>query len=152
MEKIVTLSCPNCGGKLEVTQDLDRFACVYCGQEHMVQRGAGTVSLRPVVERLDAIQHTSQQILQSAWQGAVATRKVAAELALARIKKERIQATSGFVFSLLLLGVAWTVSFFDKNFSFWLALFCILLALACAAQVVHLLFEEQENMRIIKGK
>lgn len=152
MPDFVTLSCPNCGGKLQITSDVERFACAHCGKEHLVQRGMGTISLKPVVEKLDAIQHTSQQILQTATQEAVTTQKVAAELALARIKKESAQATSGCASALLILGVAWIVSYFDKNISFWLALFCILIVVGCTIQVVRLNAEEQRNMRIIKGK
>ncbi|MFL7795121.1 MAG: hypothetical protein AB8I69_23480 [Anaerolineae bacterium] len=27
----ITLTCPSCGGKLQVTNDIDRFACTHCG-------------------------------------------------------------------------------------------------------------------------
>lgn len=44
----VTLTCPTCGGKLQITPDLDHFACGHCGNEHVVRRAGGVVSLRPV--------------------------------------------------------------------------------------------------------
>lgn len=70
----VTLTCPNCGGKLQVTPDLDRFACGYCGQEHIVKRGGGVVALAPVVEKLTGIK--------------TGVDRTAAELAVARLKTE----------------------------------------------------------------
>jgi DNA-directed RNA polymerase subunit RPC12/RpoP/uncharacterized membrane protein YeaQ/YmgE (transglycosylase-associated protein family) len=57
MNSFITLSCPNCGGKLQITTEIDRFACAHCGQEHIVKRGAGTISLHPVIEGLDKVQH-----------------------------------------------------------------------------------------------
>ena len=50
MADFVTLTCPSCGGKLQLTPDLNRFACAYCGHEHVVRRGVVVVSLSPVVE------------------------------------------------------------------------------------------------------
>lgn len=74
MPDFITLSCPNCGGKLTITQDLERFACGYCGMEQVVNRGGGVISLKPVVEKLTNIQ------------GGVD--KTASELAIKRIKEE----------------------------------------------------------------
>ncbi len=56
MADFVTLSCPSCGGKLQVTNDIDRFACGYCGQEHAVNRSGGMVFLKPVVDELRKVQ------------------------------------------------------------------------------------------------
>ena len=36
---IIALSCPSCGGKLQITSDIDRFACMHCGTESLVKRG-----------------------------------------------------------------------------------------------------------------
>jgi hypothetical protein len=74
MADFVTLSCPCCGGKLEITNDLDRFACGFCGQEHVVRRGGGVVSLAPVVEGLKQVQ--------------LGVDKTASELAIVRLKPE----------------------------------------------------------------
>lgn len=52
MADFVTLSCPSCGAPLQVTNDIDRFACAHCGAEHVVRRGGGIVSLEPVVSVL----------------------------------------------------------------------------------------------------
>jgi hypothetical protein len=74
MADFVTLTCPSCGGKLEITNDLDRFACGYCGTEQVVRRGGGVVSLAPVVEGLKQVQ--------------VGVDKTASELAIVRLTAE----------------------------------------------------------------
>jgi hypothetical protein len=56
MPDFVTLSCPTCGGQLQITNDIDRFACSHCGNEHLVNRAGGIVSIRPVVEGLQRVQ------------------------------------------------------------------------------------------------
>ena len=53
MSDFITLSCPTCNGKLKITDDIDRFDCVHCGNEHVVKRGGDLVSLKPVVEQLE---------------------------------------------------------------------------------------------------
>jgi len=55
MTDFVTLTCPSCGGKLQITNDLDRFACRFCGNEFAVRRGSGTVSLSPVIESIRSV-------------------------------------------------------------------------------------------------
>ena len=74
MPEFITLSCPSCGGKLEITEDIERFACSHCGREHIVKRGGGIVSLSPVVEGLKKVE--------------IGVDKTASELALVRIEKE----------------------------------------------------------------
>jgi ribosomal protein S27E len=74
MSEFITLSCPSCGARLQVTQDLERFACSNCGNEHIVKRTGGTVSLAPVVAQLSRVQ--------------AGVDKTAAELAIARLQGE----------------------------------------------------------------
>lgn len=74
MADFVTLTCPSCGGKLEITSDVERFACAHCGREHIVKRSGGIVSLSPVV---DAIRQVG-----------IGVDKTAAELAIVRLKPE----------------------------------------------------------------
>jgi DNA-directed RNA polymerase subunit RPC12/RpoP len=69
----VMLNCPNCGGKLEVHNDIDRFACSHCGSEMVVERRGGTVSLQRVTEAIAKVQ--------------VGTDKTAAELAIVRYER-----------------------------------------------------------------
>jgi predicted RNA-binding Zn-ribbon protein involved in translation (DUF1610 family) len=70
----VTLKCPSCGSSLDVSSDMERFACGYCGTEQIVLRRGGTVSLKPVEEAISKVQ--------------VGTDKTAAELALVRLRGE----------------------------------------------------------------
>jgi ribosomal protein S27AE len=72
--KIVNLKCANCGGALEISGDMQRFACGYCGSEQIVERRGGTIALRLVVDAVACVQ--------------VGTDKTAAELALVRLDKE----------------------------------------------------------------
>lgn len=61
----ITLSCPSCGGKLQITPDMDRFACPFCGIEHLVRRSDGAVSLSPVLEGLKRVEGRFDQVLTS---------------------------------------------------------------------------------------
>jgi len=64
MPDFVTLSCPNCGGKLKVTSDIDRFACSHCGVEHIVKRGEGIISLSPVMDAIARVQSSVDVIAE----------------------------------------------------------------------------------------
>jgi len=74
MPGFVTLACPTCGGKLEITPDIDRFVCAHCGNEHLVNRTGGIISIKPVLQALGGIQR--------------GTDLTAAELAIRRLKEE----------------------------------------------------------------
>ena len=73
MADLVTLSCPSCGGPLEIASGIDRFACAHCGNEHMVKRGGGVVTLAPVIERLEGIRRGVDKTVPSwplcVWKG-----------------------------------------------------------------------------------
>jgi len=73
-ELFVLLSCPSCGGKLDVYKDMERFACAYCGTEMLAQRRGGTVSLQAVTQAIRSLQN--------------GTDRTAAELAIARYSGE----------------------------------------------------------------
>ncbi len=53
MDDSISLTCPSCGGKLQISNDIDRFACGYCGNEQIVKGLEVFVSLKPVVEALN---------------------------------------------------------------------------------------------------
>jgi DNA-directed RNA polymerase subunit RPC12/RpoP len=74
MADFVTLTCLSCGGKLEITKDIDRFACGYCGNEQIVKRSGGIVSLALIADDIKSMK--------------TGVDKTAAELAIPRIKKE----------------------------------------------------------------
>lgn len=75
--EFITLSCPSCGGKLQITNDIERFACMNCGTEHIVKRSGGIVSLSPVID-----------VMQGVKSGVDRT---AAELAIMRHEKHLIE-------------------------------------------------------------
>jgi predicted RNase H-like nuclease (RuvC/YqgF family) len=74
MEDFVTLSCPSCGGKLQITNNVERFACASCGNEHLVLRKGGIISLLPLVAGLRKVQEGVD--------------KTASELAIKRLREE----------------------------------------------------------------
>jgi predicted RNA-binding Zn-ribbon protein involved in translation (DUF1610 family) len=74
VDSYITLTCPNCGGKLRITTEIDRFACAYCGHEHIVRRGVGTISLQPVVDGLHEVKNGVD--------------KTSSELAIKRLNEE----------------------------------------------------------------
>ncbi|MCA0456636.1 MAG: hypothetical protein LCI00_21865 [Chloroflexi bacterium] len=92
MADFVTLSCPNCGGKLKVTSDLNRFACSHCGAEHVVKRGDGIVSLSPVMDAIARVQTgvdvIAEDIRFRREQEAKAKSKIASEMAISRLKSD----------------------------------------------------------------
>ena len=76
----VTLKCPSCGSYLNVSHDIERFACGHCGTEQVVLRRGGTVSLKPVEGAISKVQ--------------VGTDKGAAKLALVRLRGELCELES----------------------------------------------------------
>jgi hypothetical protein len=76
MPNFVTLACPSCGGKLQITNDIERFACAHCGNEHLVKRSGGVISIAPIMDSLAKIQED--------------TDRTAAELAISRLNNELI--------------------------------------------------------------
>ncbi len=74
MLKVISIKCANCGGNLEITPDMEQFACGYCGASQVVQKQGGTISLKLVGDAIKQVQ--------------VGTDKTAAELAIKRLSGE----------------------------------------------------------------
>jgi predicted RNA-binding Zn-ribbon protein involved in translation (DUF1610 family) len=74
MPEFITLSCPSCGAKLQIGNEIEQFACGYCGNEHVVKRSGGIVSLAPLVEQIQGVR--------------TGVDKTASELAIQRLKGE----------------------------------------------------------------
>ncbi len=74
MGDYVTLTCPSCGGKLKIANNVQRFACAYCGNEHIVKRDEGIVTIEPVIEELHNIH--------------IGVDKTSSELAIKRLQEE----------------------------------------------------------------
>jgi hypothetical protein len=71
---LFALTCPSCGGKLQITPDIDRFSCGHCGNEHVVKRSGGAITVEPVLQALGEIR--------------IGTDKTASELAMKRLTEE----------------------------------------------------------------
>ena len=69
---VIPMKCPNCGADLQISQQMDNFACGYCGTSIHTVRQGGTISL--LVDAVAKVQ--------------LATDRTAAELALKRLRKE----------------------------------------------------------------
>ncbi len=72
--KTLSLKCPSCGAALEITSEMDRFACGFCGTEQIVQRQGGTVALRLLGDAISRVQF--------------GTDRTAAELTLRRLRED----------------------------------------------------------------
>lgn len=60
MNDFITLSCPSCGGDLQVTSNTQSLKCTYCGTEHIVRHDASSFYLEsfaqcPVCKRNDEV-------------------------------------------------------------------------------------------------
>jgi DNA-directed RNA polymerase subunit RPC12/RpoP len=82
MVRVFSLQCISCGSKLNVSSEMSRFACGYCGAELIVEREGGTVALKSVVDAVAKIQ--------------AGTDKTAAELALRRLHGELGQLNQAY--------------------------------------------------------
>jgi len=61
---MITLTCPTCGGKLEFSQNTTSLVCPHCGNEHLIRREQGNISLEsyarcPVCGRNDEVKKVS---------------------------------------------------------------------------------------------
>ncbi len=74
MPDFITLLCPSCGAKLNITEDIDCYTCSHCGQEHIVKRSGGIVTLSPVVDAINRV--------------GTGVDKTAAGLVIVQLKKE----------------------------------------------------------------
>jgi predicted RNA-binding Zn-ribbon protein involved in translation (DUF1610 family) len=52
MRNLITLTCPSCGGRLEVTNNTEQYVCVHCGNAHIVDPGVRAESLEKEVEQI----------------------------------------------------------------------------------------------------
>jgi len=102
----ITLTCPQCGGRLQVATNADQAQCTNCGTQHLVQRGGGVLALMPLVhaaqqvrQQSEAVRDVTGQILQDVagahktiWQQAdtyeESTRKTAINQEILTIRKE----------------------------------------------------------------
>jgi hypothetical protein len=55
MSNLIALTCPSCGGRLEVTNNTDRYVCAHCGNSHIVDPGVRAESLAKEVDELKSV-------------------------------------------------------------------------------------------------
>lgn len=72
--QVIKLNCQNCGSSLNISQDMENFACGYCRTAQIVERKGGVVQLRKVTDAIGKVQR--------------GTDKTAAELALTGLPQE----------------------------------------------------------------
>ena len=134
----ITLSCPNCGGKLNITADIERFACQYCGHEHIVRRSSGMVSLEPVVQVMKSIDSNINLVGVGVNKLGFSSEKQVAEQTITRLKGEianinteigQYDTSTGCGVSIAVsmgLGfLALLITAIAKGWSFWLILLFI---------------------------
>lgn len=79
---LITLKCSNCSASLQISDQLDRFICNYCGTEHALLHNAGGFFFRKLEDRLDSLEK--------------ATEKGNAELAIKRLRSDLASRTHQF--------------------------------------------------------
>ena len=53
MAEMIKLACPSCGGALRSGESANQFKCVQCGNEYVFEQSGHTISLVPLMERLE---------------------------------------------------------------------------------------------------
>lgn len=74
MPDFIEMTCKSCGGKLQITPEIEDFACMYCGTEFRVKREGGVINLSPLVEEVKKASKFSE--------------RTATELAIARLRED----------------------------------------------------------------
>lgn len=74
MNDLISMTCQKCGGKLDILPEIEQVKCLHCGTEYYVKQYAGTIGLKPIIDKLGSIDRGVD--------------KTALELSLRRIKEE----------------------------------------------------------------
>jgi len=128
---MIKLTCHSCGGKLEITDDIERFACGHCGNEWIVNRAGGIVSLKAVEEHLSKVQEHTKETAEHTKETAEHSKIIADDIKLKKIN-ERINA------------LTFEANRIDKNpqkknnnryiplaYGIWLSLISLVIAIVC---------------------
>jgi hypothetical protein len=65
-DHFIQLYCANCGGAIQVYDDMDHFACGRCGAGMAVERRGGTVVLKPVSPAIQPAQSVTDKAAAAA--------------------------------------------------------------------------------------
>ncbi|MCE1248088.1 MAG: zinc ribbon domain-containing protein [Firmicutes bacterium] len=89
---MIKLSCSSCGAKLELTDDIDRFVCLHCGTEWLVNRSGGIASLKPVEEKLARLEKKTDKVVENTEIIAdqIRMNKIANRIAVLQTKKQSV--------------------------------------------------------------
>lgn len=113
MSNLITLTCPSCGGRLEITNNTERYVCVHCGNAHLIDPSERVDSLMNEVEILkydERIRKAEAELASLVarqrrdWQ---TLETAEAQLAEYRTKKITGLLTSGVGAVLILIGLAY---------------------------------------------
>jgi hypothetical protein len=63
-KKILRLTCPVCETRLRVAEDIERFACLNCGTELLVEKEGGLVRLVPSEAVTSQMTDSQQQLIE----------------------------------------------------------------------------------------
>jgi|WetSurMetagenome_2_1015567.scaffolds.fasta_scaffold598442_2 predicted RNA-binding Zn-ribbon protein involved in translation (DUF1610 family) len=55
MSNLIALTCPSCGGRLEIANNTERYVCAHCGNTHIVDPGERAESLAKEVDELKSV-------------------------------------------------------------------------------------------------
>lgn len=61
-ERLIPLTCPSCGGAMEIQPTTDRVHCPYCGSLFLVPDMAQTEALREVATKVDQVAGSSVRL------------------------------------------------------------------------------------------
>src|SRR5690349_6930294 len=84
MNNPIVLQCSKCGGRLDITPDMEMFACGYCGTPQIVRRVGNTISLKQIGEDVAGVKAATDRIATE-----LRIRRLRDDLAV--IQKEREQ-------------------------------------------------------------
>ena len=85
MNDFVTLTCPSCGGKLQITNDIEQFVCGHCGNEHVVRRSGGIIAIAPIIDGIKKVQAGTDKTASE-----LAIKRLREELAILRLEREKL--------------------------------------------------------------
>lgn len=62
MSEFITLTCPSCGGTLEVTSEIEQLVCQYCGKKHIIRRSGSAIFLDGLAQVLTGVDRTGSEL------------------------------------------------------------------------------------------
>lgn len=58
----ITLDCSQCGGPLEVTEDMELFRCPHCETPFLVERSEGSIKINRLEKRVDSLEEDHRNL------------------------------------------------------------------------------------------